>query len=584
MLSQRVHADTPWYGWLTLVPGWREGSADLVGASLTINLLSLAIPLSVMQVYDRVLPFEGMGTLTWFVVGCGVALLLEGAVRHARALVAAWLAARFEHLVGCAAVENLLASRLEDFERDGLGVHLDRLNTVSTLRGVYAGQVFQVLLDLPFVLLFLGAVAYLAGWLVLVPLSVIAAFGGSMALIHGHFQTSRANQITTNDRRYNFIIELLGGIHLVKSQSFEEQMLRRHERLQGSAAHANMEVSFWSTLPANLGSAFSHLNLFGVIGIGVQAVLAGSLTMGGLAACTLLAGRALQPVQGAAGFWLRYSDAQIARQRLLEITRFRPEVEPGTPSFPSEVEGAVAFQNVSFSYSQQGAPLLDGVTLAIPPNQMVGIIARSSSGTSTLLHLIMGVIKPTAGAIFIDDYNVTEWDYTHLQGRLEYVPHAGTLFRGTLLDNIALFDPERFGDARNAAALLGLDELVALLPQGYETPVDSQSSNFLPSGLIQRICLARALTVRPRVLLLDKVDASMDRESEKVLTWLLQRLKGRCTIVVVSNNPALLAMTDRCFSLSQGALVPEVVPPPRSPSPGLGGDREGSVSAPGRRP
>jgi len=454
-----------------------------------------------------------------------------------------------------ATVEKMLTSSLADFERFGLGVHLDRMNAVAALRGFYAGQVFQVLLDLPFALLFVIAVWYLGGIVVAVPLVMIGLYYVLVRVVKKNFKTARANQVTVNDRRFNYVIELLGGVHLLKSQAMEEQMLRRYERLQDSTATANMDVGYWSGLPGTIGTSFSLITMFGVIALGGGEVIAGQLTLGGLAACMLLAGRALSPIQSAAGFWVRFSNAEIARKRLAEIADITPEVSPGTPHFPSDVDGWVRLNNVSFRYDEEQDFLADGLTLDIEPRQMIGIQGKSSSGTSTLTSLILGRTKPNSGHILIDDYDVNEWDVSNLTGRIEYVSQSGTLFKGSVLDNIAVFDPKLHEAALDAAGLLGLDDLVSVLPQGYETQVDTQAANFLPSGLIQRICIARALVVKPRIILFDKTDASMDHDSLERFSWLVRHLKGTCTIILVTNQNRLLKECDRVFELFYGKLV-----------------------------
>lgn len=555
MLLERLKSGKSWYHGLRIVPGLRETSKDLIAASFAINVLSLAVPLTLMQVYDRIIPNQSTSTLTWFVVVCAVAVLTEGVLRLFRAQISAWSAARFEHLVSTGAMDKILGSSLAEFERHGLGVHLDRMNAVTTLRGFYSGQVFQVILDLPFAALFVLIVGYLGGVVVIVPIIMISLYFVLIRIVKRNFEKSRSDQVATNDRRFNFIIELLGGVHLLKSQAMEEQMLRRYERLQASTATANMDVSYWSTLPGTIGSSFSLITMFGVIAVGGGEVISGNMTLGGLAACMLLAGRALSPIQSAAGFWVRFSNAEIARKRLAEIADIPQEIQESAPDFPSDVDGWIRLQHVTATFDENSDPIIDDISLDVEPGELIGFLGKSSSGTSTLMSMIIGRMKPSAGSIFIDDYNVNEWDVSNLRGRIEYVAQGGTLFKGSVLDNIAVFDPQKYEAALDAASLLGLDDLVSSLPQGYETHVDVQAANFLPSGLIQRICIARALVVKPRILILDKTDAAMDHDTMELFEWLIEKLKGTCTILLVTNQRRLLRNSDRLFELYYGKLV-----------------------------
>ncbi|MBF0143946.1 MAG: ATP-binding cassette domain-containing protein [Magnetococcales bacterium] len=543
-----------WWEGVLVVPGVARNAVDMIFATAAINLAALAVPIVLMQVYDRIIPNQSGATLVWLVAGCAVAILIDTVVRWARGVMGGWMGARFEHLVGSEAVDRILNCRIEVFESHGIGVHLDRLGTVGTLKGFYIGQLFLSALDLPFAALYFGAIAYVGGHMALFPLVIAGLFVVVIAYARTRFRAARDGEHTINDRRYNFIIETLAGIHLVKAQTMEEQMLRRYERLQGAAAEANMSVGFWGTIPVNAGMTLSQITMFGMMLLGTVEVIHGDLTVGGMSACVMLAGRALQPVQSAIGLWFRFSDATLARRRLADIAGLDPDGSPDRPAFPIDIQGAVELRDVVFRYRPELPPVVDAVSLRIPPESVVAITGAGACGTTTLLHLIMGRLKPQSGRVLIDDYDIAEWDHTDLRGRIDYVAPSGTLFKGTILDNIAMFDPTMHGAALAAAAMLGLDEPVGLLPLGYETMVDNQASNFLPSGLVQRICIARSLVTRPRVLLFDKTSSSMDHESEEVFLWLLSKLKGRCTIVLVASQPRWLELADEVYVMAGGRL------------------------------
>ncbi|CAA7622684.1 putative hlyB(ABC transporter, ATP-binding protein) [Magnetospirillum sp. SS-4] len=554
MLLEKLDSDARWWDGIAVVPGLARNSTDLIAAAVAVNVAALAVPVMLMQVYDRVIPNQAGSTLIWLAVGAFSAILLEGWLRWARAVMSGWMGARFEHLVGCEAIERILGSRIEEFEKDGIGVHLDRLGVVATLKGFYVGQMFQSALDLPFVFLYFAAIAYVGGWIVLFPVLAGVALVGLVGLARARFHGARTAEYGINDRRYNFVIEALGGLHLIKSQAMEEQLLRRYERLQGSAAATTMSVGFWNMMPPNVGASVAQFTTFGMMILGAWQVIEGNLTVGGMSACVMLAGRSLQPIQSAVSMWFRFSDVTISRERLSQLHGLSKEVSENCPAFPGDIDGSIELQDVSFRYGE-GLPLvLDHINLRVPPGRTIAITGSGAAGTTSLLYLMMGRLRPTSGRLLIDDYDMAEWDHSDLRGRIDYVPANGVLFKGTILDNIAMFNASLHEQALAAAGMLGLDEPVGLLPMGYETPVDSQSSNFLPSGLIQRICLARALVQRPRILLLDKTASSMDHDSEEMFLWLISRLKGRCTMVIVGNQLNLLGVADEVWNLSGGHL------------------------------
>ena len=540
---------------LVRLPYFVSNTLDFILASAVINILTLALPLTLMQAYDRIIPYQSLSTLSWLIFGCLSALVLETILRVARSFIMCWVGARYEHLVGLGAVEKLLTARLEDFEASELGTHLDRINAISTLRGFYSGQVFQVLLDIPFALLFLATIWYIGQSLLFVPVVVIILFLVLVFLFKLRFEKSRKQQTGVNDRIFSFIIELFGGIHSVKSLTMEEQMLRRYERLQASRANSNMKVTFWSMLPSNMGNFFSQVTMFGIIGFGASSVIDGNLTLGSLTACTLLGSRALSPIQNLAGFWLRFSDAELAKKRLVELASLTPETDIDQPPFPNDIDGFIELKDVSFKYRKDTEFLLQDLSFNFEAGQMIGFKRSNAQRTTAIFYLIMGKLQPLQGEIYIDEYAIKQWDCTDLNGRIEYIPHTGDLFKGTILDNISLFNPQKRMIALDTAALLGLDKIVSQLPKGYETIVGGQLTGTLPTVLIQGISIARALTVRPRILLIDRTFSAMDEESGAMLLSILNNLKGNCTTIIVSDRPAILNVCDTVFDVKKTSLV-----------------------------
>lgn len=528
-------------------------------ASVFINILALALPITLIQVYDRILPNSALGTLSWLVTGVVCALILEGILRLARTYLSGWMGIHFELLVGVSAFRRLTSTGIGDFEQVGLGTHLDRLNAINTLRDFYSGNAFQVLLDVPFALIFIVAIWYLAGLLALVPLVAMLAFMALVFLAKKRFRQALDHRHVANDRRNNFLIEVLSGIHTVKSMGMEELMLRRYERLQETTAETNLDVTIWSMSPVVLGSFFSMLTMFGVVGLGASYVIDGTLTVGGLAGSTLLAGRALQPVQSAASFWLRFSDVQLARERLAELVELKPEIPEGSPELPIGIKGNLVLDHVCFQFAPNSPRLLEDICLNVSYGETIGIKGGSASGKSTLLYIMMGALAPTSGKVELDGHDLSQYDHGRLGEIIAYLPQSGILFQGTILENLTMFRDQRREEALRAAHLLGLEDVVSRMPMGFETTVGKESQDFLSGGVKQRIAIARALTTRPPIVLFDEANVAMDAKGDALLKNLLQHIKGQCTIVLVSHRPSLLELADRMFVLKDGRLNEEVV-------------------------
>ncbi|MEE9318040.1 MAG: ABC transporter transmembrane domain-containing protein [Rhodospirillales bacterium] len=528
------------------------GLFDMAAATVFINILGLALPLSLLQIFDRVIPARDDATLVWMVAGVGSALVLEAFLRVGRSYVGGWIGARFEHLTSCNTMERLLRANITDFEKRGAGAYLERLNALGALREFYSGPVAGAVFDLPFVILYLGVIAYLAGPLVLVPVVLIVLFAAT-AMTLGRLREALEGRMQADDRRFGFIIEILGGIHTVKGLGLEEQMLRRYERLQESSTDADYRVVRYKGSALGLGALISGLAVFGVAGFGAVQVIDGTLTVGGLLASIVLAGRALNPLEDVAGFWTRFQDTRLARERLGELLTLSEEKPTGLIELPP-IEGALDFQDLSFSYGkgkdgEDLPPVFKNVNLRIEPGQTIGVVGASASGKTTLLYLMMGVLTPTHGVARVDGYDLRECDPTNVRHQVVYLPQEAVIFKGTFLENLTMFRDDRANDALDIAKLLGLDNAVAGFPDGYDTPVGEGVDDKLPRGTRQRIAIARALADKPRVLLFDEANSFIDGAGDALLRDLLVRLKGRVTLVMVTQRPSMLRLADRILEI-----------------------------------
>ncbi len=564
-------------GRLAHVPG---GMFDLLLTSLFINILSLAMPLSLLQIYDRILPNNAQSTLFMLISGVAVALILEAVLRMGRSYVTGWMGARFEYAAGTQALERLLSAGIVDYERQGSGVHLERMNSLGTLKEFYAGQAILVLCDLPFAVLYLFAVWYLAGWLVLAPIGLMVLFVSSAMVTAWRLHKALDARMMADDRRFNFIIEVLGGIHTLKSMAMENQMLRRYERLQETCAGAEHKVAFNSSTALSIGALFSQISVFAVVGLGSTLVIDGVLTIGGLVACTMLSGRAMQPMQRAVGIWTRFQTIRLARKRLQEIFKLKPETTLDMPTIPA-MKGSVELRGVSYFYgkNKDGEDLpeiLKGVDIKIEAGEAIGIRGGNASGKSTLLALMIGALRPTKGQVLVDGTDITGINPVSLRSQMAYLPQKGELFSGTILENITMFRPEREEAAKEAARIIGVDSVVAHMPLGYDTRVGEGAQDALSQGVKQRVAIARGLASRPPVLLFDEANTAMDSIGDAVLRSALKKLKGHCTLILVTRRPSLLKLSDRIYDLKDGRVTlfdseasssPPSSPPPPEPEP-----------------
>lgn len=526
----------------------------IVFSSLFINVLALVFPLALLQMYDRVIPNQSLDTLAALVLIIAVAMVFELILRIGRAVLTAWCNARLEYDLTTHAYEKLLKTSLHTFEKEGSGAHLEKISSLNSLKDFFGGQAITSILDFPFVLVYLGLIAFIGGWLVLAPIFVLSLFCVIAYLLGKSMRETLSARRTADDRRLNFIIESLLGIHTIKSMAMEPLILRRYERLQKSTGHSDHDLSFKSTLTTSSTSLLSHINMLFIVSFGSVMAINGSLTIGGLAACTLLANRTLNPLSKAMNTWKRFQSISLAQKRLESISDLEDEYADDAYNLKN-IQGKVELRNISFEVDNQEDKILNNISLSVNPGEVISISGKGQSGKTTLLWLLMGVLKASSGSVLIDGKNINTLAQRDLRHSIGYLPQHGILFEGTIIENITMFrGHEYLQKGLDAAHLLDLDKDIYKLPKGFDTHIGNRSIDFLPNGLRQRICIARALVNEPRIVLFDEANCAVDQQADAKLIDVLKHLRGKCTLIIVSHRPSVLKLADRKFQLLDGEL------------------------------
>lgn len=529
----------------------------MVAATIAINLLALALPLLMLQVFDRILPHAALDTLTLLVLGTGVAILAEAGLRMMRASVMAWSAARFEHGAMSDAVSRLLATPPE---RVAAGGYADRFRAISGLREYFSGQTFLQMLDLPFTFVYLGVVALIGGWMVAVPVAGVAMF----ALLSYRFGKRHAELFRERNeadrRRSNFLVETLSGIHTVKSMAMEAFMLRRYERLQEACARLTMRLASAMDMSSGVGGLFAPIMTVLAVSAGAALVVSGEMTNGELGACIMLILRSLGPLQRAGGIIIGHQQVRSLHEEILPLFASPGLSERPTQRPLADMPGRIELRDATFSAGANGPVLVEDISLVFEPGECVLIRGANGSGRSTLLQLIAGLLRPSSGEVLLDGVRLADLDPGYVRSMIAYVPENAQAFQGTILENVTGFDPDRADRALEIARALGLDTYVTRLPRGWESPIGDSAADSTPVGHRQRIAMVRALCTGARVVLFDAANISMDAEGDAALRRFLQTAKGRTTLVMVTHRPSLAKLAERILTMEAGRLVETVDP------------------------
>lgn len=529
---------------------------DVMAASLAINVLGLALPIAILQMYDRVIRHQSLSTMVVLTLGVLAALGLEFALRVLRARIMSAEGARYDHRESRTALDRLLAADINAFRKVSPGQHAERFQAIASVRNYYC-QAGALLADLPFVFLYVGMIALIAGWLAVLPVLLFLALcvlGVNLAR-RLTIETGRREQ--TDIKRHNFLVESIGGIATIKALGLEALMQRRHERLQEDSADAFGAIARMTAQTQSIASELAQAASVLTVAIGAIAVVNGALTIGGLAATTILTGRFLQPVLKGLGLWARYPFIRLAEDKLKRMRDLAPQIA-GNRALPRR-RALLRLENVSFRYDGATRNAVDRATLDIPPYTYIGITGSSSSGRSTMLKLMNGLILPSEGSVRYDDVPVSLYLPRELRRQIALMPTSPTIYTGTLIENLTMFEDGPM--KRRALALcrmLGLEDYVAGLSRGLETPMSGAGDT--PMGIAQRISIVRALAHNPRVVLFDTANAALDLDADKRLLQFFARQKGKRAVVFVTDRPSYLNLCDAVYHMADGKLAPRVQP------------------------
>lgn len=524
-------------------------------STICINLLALALPIVTLQTYDRIIPYQSQNTLVILGLGLIATLFIDAILRCARSWVTGWAGARFEHRLSEKAVSHLLSAPLHEVEKTAAGEHLDRFNAIDQVRDFYAGQGPTIAVDLPFALLFVGLIAFIGGWLVLVPIVLFIAFALA-ALVSGKLlRKALARRAQSDDIRYNFLIEVLSGAHTIKGLGMEPAMIRRYERLMDGAANTAYETALVSGVNQGLSGIFSQMATLFIVMFGAVGVVNGDMTMGTLSACMILGGRSLQPVLRALGIWTHFQQIRIGKERINRIYAL-PVEQHGTVTLPEKLQGNVEIKNVAFSYGEETqTPLFTNLNLTVKAGDTVAIRGPNGCGKSTLLGLINGTVRPTKGQVLIDGIDVATLDVQKLRDQIAYLPQNAEIFRGTVLDNLTMFQgAEAIDQALYYSSRLGLDSYFARLPNGLLTQLGANSVNELSGGIQQRISIVRSLIGQKPLILFDEANNGLDFAADDKLRSVMEELTQDRTMIMISFRPSLIRLADRVQDISFGEL------------------------------
>jgi ATP-binding cassette subfamily B protein len=526
-------------------------------ASFVVQLFSLANPLLIQVIIDKVIAQRSLDTLQILGMALVVVTLMEGVIGILRTYLFTDTTNRIDLRLGAEVIDHLLRLPLNYFERRPVGELGTRIAELEKIRNFLTGQALVTVLDACFSVIYIIVMVIYSWVLTLIALAVlpiqIAITLGGAPLFRRQYRLAAEE----NARTQSHLVEVISGIQTVKAQNVEMVSRWKWQDFYAKYISRTFDKTKTGTLLNETSQVLQKLSQLLVLWVGAGMVLRSELTLGQLIAFRIISGYVTQPLLRLSSIWQSIQELRVSFERLSDVVdtpEESNEADKANIPLPS-IEGNVVFENVSFSFAPGAAEVLSTINLTVEPGTFVGVVGQSGSGKSTLMKLLPRLYAPTNGRILVDHYDISKVELYSLRRQIGIVPQEPLLFSGTISDNIALTNPDASSEAIVAAAkIAAAHAFIMELPAGYSTPVGERGAS-LSGGQRQRIAIARTLLARPRLMVLDEATSALDYETERQVCDNLREAMKHCTVFFITHRLSTIRRADRIIMLHQGALV-----------------------------
>ena len=542
-----------WF-WSVVFQNWRLYRDSLL-AALVINLFALAIPMYSMTVYDRVVPNRAEETLWMLSIGVFLMMFFDSILRVLRSYILDTAGKRIDVTLSARIMEQVLGMGMAD-RPASVGSFAANLRAFESVREFVASATITTLVDIPFVFVFFLVIAWISPWLILPPLFCIAVLILASLVVQQKMQELVEVSQRATSQRNAVLVESLVGIETLKFMVAESHFQRKWEQSTVFIAQTGTKLKLLSSTVMSMVQMLQQLVSVMVVIVGVYLLIDNKISMGGIIAASMLAGRAMAPFGQVAGLLMQYQNAKSGLASVEAHMRTKPE-RSDTSAFlhRSGFQGTIEFKNVSFTYPGQQQAVLRNVSFKIQAGEKVSFIGRVGSGKSTIQRLVLGLYQPTEGAILIDGIDLRQIDPAQLRRAAGFVSQDVSLFFGTLKENIALGAPFATDqDVISAAEVAGVTEFANRHPRGFDMLIGERGES-LSGGQRQAVGIARAVLNDAPILLLDEPSSAMDHQSEDLLKGRLHRFTTGKTVILVTHRTSLLELIDRLIVIDNGKIM-----------------------------
>ncbi|MCE1242900.1 peptidase domain-containing ABC transporter [Oryzomicrobium sp.] len=525
---------------------WR----DVLIASLVIQLLALGTPLFTQVIIDKVVVHRTESTLLVIGIGLAVFMIFSSLLTWVRQYLVLHTGNRVDAVLGAAVFDHLFKLPPRYFEHRPTGVIAARLHGVETIREFVASAAVTLILDLPFLLLFVGIMFYYSVGLTFMALALIGCIVGLSLVMAPVFRARLNEQFLLGARNQAFVTEYVSGLETVKSLQMEPQLKSRYSDYLADYLRSGFRMKQIANTYNVAANGIEQLMTLLILVVGAYTVMNGSdFTIGMLIAFQMFASRVSQPMLRLVGLWQQFQQANLSVQRLGDIMNAPTEPYSVLPNRLREGQGKIEIEDLSFRYGEDLPFLYQGFHMAVTPGEIVAIMGPSGSGKSTLSKLLQGFYAPSSGTIKLDRHDIRHLSANELRHTFGVVPQETVLFSGTLYDNLLMANPHAtFEQITKVCRMAEIHEVIERLPQGYQTEIGERGAG-LSGGQKQRLAIARALLKQPKVLIFDEATSSLDAQTAEHFATTINQLKGKVTMLFITHAMPKALQVDRLIHI-----------------------------------
>ncbi len=543
-----------WF-WKVMIKTWPLYSEVLL-ASLLVNIFALVIPLFTMNVYDRVVPNHAIDTMWVLASGVAIVFIFDMLLKGLRSYFIDIANKHSDLELSATIFQQVLGLSMVNRPRS-VGALANTVQSFEVFRDFITSSTMTVLVDLPFVFIFLFVIYLIGGNLVWIPFIVVPVIfliglilqWPLIRLTRKAYQYSAEKQAT--------LFESLSAIETVKTTGAESILQSRWEKIIKEASNNSMHLRFFANASISITNLAPQIATIAIVIVGVYMIANGELTTGALIACTILTGRALAPMAQVSTLFTRYFQSVNALKSLNKIMQLDTDVNENTKFLHRPaLKGDIEFKHVSFHYMDEEVNVLNNLSFKIKTGDRVAIIGRVGSGKSTLGKLLLKLYTPTEGTILLDGTDYKQINPDDLRQQIGYVPQDIVLFYGSVRDNICVGAPFIQDSALlKAAEVAGVASFTNNHPKGFDRQVGEKGAE-LSGGQRQAVALARALIMDPNILLLDEPTSAMDDNNERqIKTRLNNYLTEKNTLILITHKISMLELVNRIIVMEDGKII-----------------------------